>query len=116
MNQRVRPVDNILNFLYDHIAKSGDIQARVHWQPNTVVLWDNRVTAHVSDLLCRDFDSQNFHDVLIYIVYTECYSGLRGIQRAAPWCPHHAASRKTHSSPGRLKTLEKNLENMAQRL
>ena len=41
-------VDAILNFLYDHIAKSGDLQARVKWSPNTVVLWDNRITAHVS--------------------------------------------------------------------
>lgn len=40
-------LENILNFLYDHIAKSGDLQARVHWTPNTIVLWDNRVTAHV---------------------------------------------------------------------
>ena len=30
------------------MANSGDLQARVHWTPNTVVLWDNRVTAHVS--------------------------------------------------------------------
>ncbi|THH04750.1 hypothetical protein EW145_g5291 [Phellinidium pouzarii] len=38
--------ENILNFLYDHITKAGDLQARLHWTPNTVVLWDNRVTAH----------------------------------------------------------------------
>ena len=38
----------ILKLLYDHIDKSADCQARVRWQPNTVVLWDNRVTAHVS--------------------------------------------------------------------
>ncbi|KAI5124407.1 hypothetical protein M0805_008291 [Coniferiporia weirii] len=38
--------ENILNFLYDHVARSGDLQARLHWSPNTVVLWDNRVTAH----------------------------------------------------------------------
>ena len=37
----------ILNFLYEHIAKAGDLQARVRWTPNTVVLWDNRITAHV---------------------------------------------------------------------
>ncbi|EJD04418.1 TauD-domain-containing protein [Fomitiporia mediterranea MF3/22] len=37
---------NILNFLYNHIAASGDCQTRVHWSPNTVVLWDNRITAH----------------------------------------------------------------------
>ncbi|KAI9068009.1 TauD-domain-containing protein [Trametes sanguinea] len=38
--------DAILNFLYDHIDKSADNQARVKWEPNTVVLWDNRITAH----------------------------------------------------------------------
>ncbi|KAG6866880.1 hypothetical protein C0991_008817 [Blastosporella zonata] len=38
--------ENILRFLYDHIDKSADNQARVKWQPGTVVLWDNRVTAH----------------------------------------------------------------------
>lgn len=40
-------LDNILKFLYDHIDKAGDLQARVKWSPGTVVLWDNRVTAHV---------------------------------------------------------------------
>jgi sulfonate dioxygenase len=38
--------ETLLKFLYDHIDKSGDLQARVKWTPNTVVLWDNRVTAH----------------------------------------------------------------------
>ncbi|KAI0961136.1 hypothetical protein AcV7_000319 [Taiwanofungus camphoratus] len=38
--------DAILNLLYDHIDKSTDIQARVKWAPYTVVLWDNRITAH----------------------------------------------------------------------
>ncbi|KAI0935916.1 hypothetical protein AcV5_004200 [Taiwanofungus camphoratus] len=39
-------LDAILNLLYDHIDKSTDIQARVKWAPYTVVLWDNRITAH----------------------------------------------------------------------
>jgi len=38
--------ENILKFLFDHIDKSADNQARVKWRPNTVVLWDNRITAH----------------------------------------------------------------------
>ncbi|KAF7306550.1 TauD domain-containing protein [Mycena indigotica] len=38
--------ENILNFLYDHIDKSGDNQARLKWEPGTVALWDNRITAH----------------------------------------------------------------------
>jgi sulfonate dioxygenase len=40
--------DTILEFLYSHIERAGDCQARVKWEPGTVVLWDNRVTAHVS--------------------------------------------------------------------
>ena len=38
--------DAILRFLYDHIAKSADIQARVKWEKGTVVVWDNRITSH----------------------------------------------------------------------
>ena len=38
--------DCLLNFLFDHIAKGQDFQARVKWAPGTVVVWDNRVTAH----------------------------------------------------------------------
>ncbi|RMZ80983.1 hypothetical protein DV738_g2504, partial [Chaetothyriales sp. CBS 135597] len=38
--------DAILQFLYNHIALSQDLQARVRWRPRTVVVWDNRVTAH----------------------------------------------------------------------
>jgi len=38
--------DYLLNFLYDHIAKGQDFQTRVKWAPGTVVVWDNRVTAH----------------------------------------------------------------------
>ncbi|CAD0110526.1 unnamed protein product [Aureobasidium uvarum] len=38
--------DYLLKFLYDHIAYSQDIQARVKWAAGTVIVWDNRVTAH----------------------------------------------------------------------
>ncbi|KAF2792536.1 TauD-domain-containing protein [Melanomma pulvis-pyrius CBS 109.77] len=38
--------DFLLNFLYDHIAKGQDFQARVKWAAGTVVVWDNRVTIH----------------------------------------------------------------------
>lgn len=51
--------DYLLKFLYDHIALSADIQARVRWQPGTVVVWDNRVTAHTA-LLDWD-DGQRRH-------------------------------------------------------
>ncbi|OOF96748.1 hypothetical protein ASPCADRAFT_4788 [Aspergillus carbonarius ITEM 5010] len=38
--------DYLLKFLYDHIALSQDLQARVRWRPGTVVVWDNRVAIH----------------------------------------------------------------------
>lgn len=38
--------DNLLKFLYDHLAYGADFQARVKWQEGTVVVWDNRVTQH----------------------------------------------------------------------
>ena len=42
--------DMLLKFLFDHIAYSQEIQTRVRWQPKTVVVWDNRVTAHTAIL------------------------------------------------------------------
>ncbi|TIA60518.1 TauD-domain-containing protein [Aureobasidium pullulans] len=46
--------DYLLKFLYDHIAYSQDIQARVKWAPGTVIVWDNRVTAHTAILDWQD--------------------------------------------------------------
>ncbi|KAM0802955.1 alpha-ketoglutarate-dependent taurine dioxygenase [Usnea florida] len=42
--------DFLLKFLYDHIALGQDFQARVKWTPRTVIVWDNRVTAHSATL------------------------------------------------------------------
>ncbi|RAO69464.1 uncharacterized protein BHQ10_005476 [Talaromyces amestolkiae] len=36
----------LLAFLLNHISRGIDYQARVRWAPKTVVVWDNRVTAH----------------------------------------------------------------------
>ncbi|CAI7608295.1 unnamed protein product [Penicillium pancosmium] len=38
--------DALLSFLLAHIGRGIDFQARVRWAPKTVVVWDNRVTAH----------------------------------------------------------------------
>lgn len=46
--------DFLLKFLYDHIALSQDLQARVKWAPGTVIVWDNRVTAHTAILDWQD--------------------------------------------------------------
>ncbi|KAJ7029885.1 hypothetical protein C8F04DRAFT_1006424 [Mycena alexandri] len=43
----------LLKFLFDHIAKGSDFQIRGTYKPGTVVVWDNRVTAHSAT---RDFD------------------------------------------------------------
>ncbi|KAF6072525.1 Taurine catabolism dioxygenase TauD, TfdA family protein [Candida albicans] len=44
----------LLNFLLDHIWKGHDFQIRAHWEPNTVVIFDNRVVGHTAIL---DFDT-----------------------------------------------------------
>lgn len=46
--------DYLLKFLYDHIALSADLQCRVKWDVGTVVVWDNRVTAHTAILDWQD--------------------------------------------------------------
>lgn len=45
--------DNLLNFLYDHIAFGADFQARVQWKPGMVIFWD------VSLLLVDSFSMTN---------------------------------------------------------
>jgi sulfonate dioxygenase len=55
--------DAILKFLFDHVAKSADLQVRVKWEWGTVVVWDNRVTAHSA---LHDFEgSERRHAVRI---------------------------------------------------
>ncbi len=36
----------LLGSLYDHIATTPRLHARVEWRPNTLTLWDNRCTQH----------------------------------------------------------------------
>ncbi|RDL36483.1 Uncharacterized protein BP5553_05835 [Venustampulla echinocandica] len=38
--------DALLGFLLNHVGRGIDYQVRVRWAPKTVVVWDNRVTAH----------------------------------------------------------------------
>jgi len=46
--------DYLLKFLYDHIAMCADLQARMKWEKGTVIVWDNRVTAHTAILDWQD--------------------------------------------------------------
>ncbi|KAG6916505.1 hypothetical protein DXG01_006504 [Tephrocybe rancida] len=43
----------LLKFLFDHISKGADFQIRATYEPGTVVVWDNRLTAHSAT---GDFD------------------------------------------------------------
>ena len=36
----------LLDALYNHIATTPKLHARVQWEPNTLTLWDNRCTQH----------------------------------------------------------------------
>lgn len=38
--------ENLLEFLFNHVELAHDLQLRANWEPNTVVLWDNRRTVH----------------------------------------------------------------------
>ncbi|CRK17949.1 Alpha-ketoglutarate-dependent sulfonate dioxygenase like protein [Verticillium longisporum] len=51
--------DALLKFLYEHIAWSADIQARVKWEAGTVVVWDNRVTQHSALVDWKDGDRRH---------------------------------------------------------
>ncbi|KAL9083182.1 MAG: hypothetical protein Q9159_005949 [Coniocarpon cinnabarinum] len=46
--------DALLKILFDHINFGQDFQCRVRWRPRTVVVWDNRVTAHSATLDWKD--------------------------------------------------------------
>jgi alpha-ketoglutarate-dependent taurine dioxygenase len=38
--------EHILRFLAQHIEKSAEFQIRLHWEPNSVAIWDNRAVQH----------------------------------------------------------------------
>ncbi|KAL3478293.1 hypothetical protein BJX99DRAFT_269305 [Aspergillus californicus] len=38
----------LLGFLVNHVGRGLEYQVRVRWEPKTVVIWDNRVTAHTA--------------------------------------------------------------------
>lgn len=40
--------DTLLEFLFKHVEQAHDLQVRASWEPNTVVLWDNRRTVHTA--------------------------------------------------------------------
>lgn len=40
--------DAILQFLFHQISENHDSQARFHWEPNSVAIWDNRIVIHTA--------------------------------------------------------------------
>jgi alpha-ketoglutarate-dependent taurine dioxygenase len=56
----------ILALLKAHVARP-EFTVRVRWAPNSVVMWDNRATAHIAprDINKSDFDRQLFRTTLV---------------------------------------------------
>ncbi len=40
----------LLNYLNEELAGRADLQARVRWEPDTLVVWDNRAVAHAGPI------------------------------------------------------------------
>jgi alpha-ketoglutarate-dependent taurine dioxygenase len=40
----------LLGYLNDELAARADLQARVRWEPDTLVIWDNRAVAHAGPI------------------------------------------------------------------
>jgi alpha-ketoglutarate-dependent sulfate ester dioxygenase len=40
----------LLGYLNDELAARADLQARVRWEPDTLVVWDNRAVAHAGPI------------------------------------------------------------------
>ncbi|RJE26859.1 Alpha-ketoglutarate-dependent taurine dioxygenase [Aspergillus sclerotialis] len=53
----------LLDFLMQHIVSGHDFQARVRWQPKTIVIFDNRCTLHsaIVDYLDDDYGAKLRH-------------------------------------------------------
>ena len=58
-----RESDRLLEYLFDHIDRP-EFQVRFHWEPDSVAVWDNRVTQHyaVADYLP---DPRRMHRVTV---------------------------------------------------
>ncbi|KAJ5263869.1 hypothetical protein N7478_011474 [Penicillium angulare] len=53
----------MLDFLMNHIVTGHDFQARVRWQPRTIVMFDNRATTHsaIVDYLDEEYGAKARH-------------------------------------------------------
>ncbi|EPS27250.1 hypothetical protein PDE_02193 [Penicillium oxalicum 114-2] len=53
----------LLDFLMNHVVSGHDFQARVRWQPRTIVMFDNRSTTHsaIVDYLDDEYGAQPRH-------------------------------------------------------
>jgi alpha-ketoglutarate-dependent taurine dioxygenase len=48
----------LLDFLTEELVARADLQARVRWRPNTLVIWDNRAVAHAGPVDPRWIDGE----------------------------------------------------------
>ena len=66
----------LLRLLYDQVSKQPRIQCRVHWEPGTLMLWDNRCMLHRAE----GFDDRAIHDavqvIALFAYYNRVAEGL----------------------------------------
>ncbi|KAJ7780300.1 hypothetical protein DFH07DRAFT_1055915 [Mycena maculata] len=89
--------DLLLTFLYDHIAKSGDHQARIKWEPMSMVLWVRPSSISVLEIyyiICRITALCTAHSAI------SDYSHLKARRHGAR---DHPAGRATDSGSRRLE-------------
>ncbi|KAJ7802867.1 TauD-domain-containing protein [Mycena olivaceomarginata] len=75
--------DNLIKFLYNHIATGMESQARVKWEPATVVCWDNRNCLH-SALFDYAGTNARRHGARITPQAERPIPGLEGLDLSSP--------------------------------
>ena len=65
----------LLEALYDFIATTPKLHCRVHWEPNTLTLWDNRCTQHHA---VWDYYPQTRYGERVSILSDERPAGVSG--------------------------------------
>lgn len=79
----------ISDFLLQHIIGSHDLQARVHWSPRTIVMFDNRSTIRESPLYFKLFGWLKFIwiEQILQLWTTSTMNMARSLAIFSVWLP-----------------------------